>query len=87
MEAMSVPPAPVVGAGRTLARLGRTMGTGVCRLDEDQQERWATLSLEILTLLKTVPVGREDEAITVLSCVFDLPGSFLWALLELELSM
>jgi hypothetical protein len=87
MEAVSA--SPIVGAGRSLAGLGfgQTMRMEVCHLDADQQERWATLSIEILTLLKTVPADREYEAIMILSCIFDLPGSFLWALLELELSM
>jgi hypothetical protein len=85
MEALSSP--PVFGTGRSLAGHGHTMGTEVCPLDADQQEYWATLSIEILTFLKTVPDGLEEEAITILSCVFDLPESFLWELLELERSM
>jgi hypothetical protein len=80
MEATSAP--PVVGAGRSQAG---AMGMEV--LDADQQECWTTQSLEILTLLKTVPDGCEEEAIKALSCDFDLPTSFLWALLELERSM
>jgi Zn finger protein HypA/HybF involved in hydrogenase expression len=83
-EAASAPHL-VVGAG--LSRAGHSMGTEAWHLDADQQECWTSHPLEILTLLKTVPAGCEDEAIVALSCDFDLPASFLWALLELERSM
>jgi hypothetical protein len=67
----------VSGACRGL----RGVELAIAELEPCQREVWGVHSISLLILLRTIPAGLEDEAISILSDEYTLPGAFLESIL------